>query len=51
MRIRSILNEKGITLIELLVVLVITAMTMAGIYRVFVSQTKTYTIQDQVMEV
>jgi prepilin-type N-terminal cleavage/methylation domain-containing protein len=36
MRIRSILNEKGVTLIELLVVLVITAITMAGIYRVFV---------------
>jgi len=31
--------------------LVITAITMAGIYRVFISQTKTYAIQDQVMEV
>jgi prepilin-type N-terminal cleavage/methylation domain-containing protein len=51
MRIRSILNKKGVTLIELLVVLVITAITMAGIYRVFVSQTKTYAVQDQVMEV
>jgi len=38
-------------LIELLVVLVIAAITMAGIYRVFISQTKTYAIQDQVMEV
>ena len=51
MRIRSILNKKGVTLIELLVVLVITAITMAGVYRVFVSQTKTYAVQDQVMEV
>jgi prepilin-type N-terminal cleavage/methylation domain-containing protein len=51
MRIRSILNKKGVTLIELLVALVIAAITMAGIYRVFISQTKTYAIQDQVMEV
>lgn len=51
MMIRSTLNEKGITLIELLVAMVIAAITMAGVYRVFVSQTKTYAIQDQVMEV
>jgi prepilin-type N-terminal cleavage/methylation domain-containing protein len=51
MRVRSILNKKGVTLIELLVVLVIAAITMAGIYRVFISQTRTYAIQDQVMEV
>jgi prepilin-type N-terminal cleavage/methylation domain-containing protein len=51
MRIRSILNKKGVTLIELLVVLVITAIVMAGMYRVFVSQTKSYAVQDQVMEV
>jgi type IV pilus assembly protein PilW len=51
MRIRSILNKKGVTLIELLVALVIAAITMAGIYRVFISQTKTYAIQGEVMEV
>ena len=51
MRIRSILNKKGVTLIELLVALVIAAITIAGIYRVFISQTKTYAVQDQVMEV
>ena len=51
MKIRLILNKNGVTLIELLVVLAITAITMAGIYRVFVSQTKTYAVQDQVMEV
>ena len=38
-------------MIELLVVLAITSIIMAGIYRVFVSQTKTYAVQDQVMEV
>jgi len=51
MRIRSILNKKGVTLIELLVVMVIAAIVMGGVYRVFISQTKTYAIQDQVMEV
>jgi len=51
MRIRSILNKNGVTLIELLVVMVIAAIVMAGIYRVFIGQTKTYAIQDQVMEV
>jgi prepilin-type N-terminal cleavage/methylation domain-containing protein len=51
MRIRSILNKKGVTLIELLVVMVIAVIVMAGMYRVFISQTKTYAIQDQVIEV
>jgi type IV pilus assembly protein PilW len=51
MKIRSTFNEKGVTLVELLVALVIAAITLAGIYRVFVSQTKTYAIQDQVVEV
>lgn len=45
------MNKNGVTLIELLVVMVIAAITMAGIYRVFIGQTKTYAIQDQVMEV
>ena len=45
------LNIKGITLIELLVALVICGMVIAGIYRVFVAQTKAYTVQDQVVEV
>ncbi len=51
MKIRSAPNEKGVTLIELLVGLVIAAITVAGIYRVFVSQTRSYAIQDQVTEV
>ena len=51
MKIQSTFNRKGITLIELLVALVIAAITLAGIYKVFVSQTKTYAIQDQVVEV
>jgi type IV pilus assembly protein PilW len=51
MMIRSILNKKGVTLIELLVAMVIAAITIAGIYRVFISQTRTYAVQDQVMEI
>lgn len=45
------LNEKGITLIELLVALIISAAVIAGIYRVFVAQSKAYTVQEQVVEV
>jgi type IV pilus assembly protein PilW len=44
-------NSKGITLIELLVVLVICAVLVGGIYRVFISQTRAYSLQDQVVEV
>jgi type IV pilus assembly protein PilW len=44
-------NIKGMTLIELLVAMVICAMVVAGIYRVFISQSKAYTVQDQVVEV
>lgn len=51
MKVQSIQNEKGVTLVELLVALVIAAITLAGVYRVFISQTKTYAVQDQVVEV
>ncbi len=44
------MNAKGMTLIELLVVLVISALLLGGIYRVFISQTKAYTVQEQVVE-
>jgi type IV pilus assembly protein PilW len=45
------INKKGITLIELLVGLVLCAIVVAGIYRLFVVQSKAYTVQDQVVEV
>jgi type IV pilus assembly protein PilW len=45
------LNRKGVTLIELLIALVICGMVAAGIYQVFVAQSKAYTVQDQVTEV
>jgi len=44
-------NDKGLTLIELLIGLVICAMVVAGIYRLFVAQSRAYTVQDQVVEV
>ncbi len=51
MRNGPIFNKKGITLIELLVAFVICAIVVGGIYRVFVAQTRAYTVQDQVVEV
>jgi prepilin-type N-terminal cleavage/methylation domain-containing protein len=45
------LNHKGVTLIELLVTLVIIGMVVGGFYRIFIAQSKAYTIQDQVTEV
>jgi len=45
------IDSKGITLIELLVALVICGVVIAGIYRVFVAQSRAYTVQDQVVEV
>jgi len=45
------LNQNGITLIELLVAFMICAIVVGGTYRVFVAQTRAYTVQDQVVEV
>ncbi|HVP79990.1 MAG TPA: prepilin-type N-terminal cleavage/methylation domain-containing protein [Thermodesulfobacteriota bacterium] len=44
-------KEKGVTLIELLVAMVITGIVIAGVYRLFIAQTRAYTIQDQVVDV
>ena len=46
-----VIKERGVTLIELLVTLVICSIVVAGIYRVFIAQSKAYTVQDQVAEV
>jgi len=51
MKIRLLLNRKGVTLIELVVGLIISGIVVAGVYRVFVAQSKAYTVQDQVVEV
>jgi len=49
------MNEKfkknqGITLIELLVALVISGVLLAGVYRTFIGQQKTFVVQDQVVD-
>jgi type IV pilus assembly protein PilW len=51
MKIQFIFNKKGSTLIELLIALVISGIVVAGFYRLFITQTKTYAVQDQVVEV
>ncbi len=51
MRMQWIFKQKGVTLIELLVALIISAFVMAAIYRLFIVQTRAYTVQDQAVEV
>jgi len=51
MKVENRFNERGLTLIELLVALVIFALALGGIYRIFVFQSRAYTVQDQVVEV
>ncbi len=47
----SILFKKnGVTLIELLIALVLSSILTAVLYRAFISQQKTYTVQDQVAD-
>jgi len=43
-------KNKGLTLIELMVALVITGILVAAIYRTFIGQQKTYTVQEQVVD-
>ncbi len=43
-------KEKGLTLIELLIALVISALLIAGLYRTFIDQQKTFTVQEQVVD-
>jgi prepilin-type N-terminal cleavage/methylation domain-containing protein len=44
------MNKRGLTLIELLIVLVISSILIAGIYRTFIHQQHTYTVQEQVVD-
>lgn len=44
------MNKRGLTLIELLVVLVVSSVLIAGIYRTFIHQQHTYTVQEQVVD-
>jgi prepilin-type N-terminal cleavage/methylation domain-containing protein len=47
---RTIVNRKGLTIIELLIALVIFSFVIAGTYRLFIAQSRAYTVQDQVVE-
>jgi prepilin-type N-terminal cleavage/methylation domain-containing protein len=43
-------KNKGITLIELIVALAISGLLVAGLYRTFIGQQKTYVVQEQVVD-
>lgn len=44
------MNRKGITLIELLVALSVSGILVAGVYKTFVAQQHTFTVQEQVLD-
>jgi type IV pilus assembly protein PilW len=47
----SVFNKRdGLTLIELLIALVLSSILIAALYRAFISQQKSYTVQDQVAD-
>lgn len=43
-------KNDGLTLIELLIALAVSAILMAGVYRTFIGQQKSYTVQEQVVD-
>jgi type IV pilus assembly protein PilW len=47
---KALANHNGVTLIELLVGLVISSMLVGGMYRLFISQSRAYNVQEQVVE-
>ncbi len=51
MTVRERLNNRGITLIEILVALVVFGFASAGIYRMFIGQSRAYAVQEQIVEV
>ena len=50
LKIHKISKVRGLTLIELLVAMAISAILIAAIYRTFIRQQKTYTVQEQVVD-
>ena len=47
---RQLRKDAGLTLIELLVALVLSSILIAALYRTFISQHKTYSVQEQVVD-
>jgi type IV pilus assembly protein PilW len=43
-------KKNGLTLVELLIALVLSSLLIAALYRVFISQQRTYSVQDQVAD-
>jgi prepilin-type N-terminal cleavage/methylation domain-containing protein len=43
-------KKNGVTLVELLIALVLSSLLIAALFRVFISQQKTYSVQDQVAD-
>jgi prepilin-type N-terminal cleavage/methylation domain-containing protein len=50
LKLPEINKVKGLTLIELLIAMAISAILIAAIYRTFILQQKTYTVQEQVVD-
>jgi prepilin-type N-terminal cleavage/methylation domain-containing protein len=46
----NLFKKNGLTLVELLIALVLSSLLTAALYRIFISQEKIYTVQDQVAD-
>ena len=49
-RLIKIEEDKGVTLIELMIALMMSGILIAALYRTFIGQQKTYTVQEQVVD-
>ena len=43
-------EDKGVTLVELMIALMMSSILIAALYRTFIGQQKTYTVQEQVVD-
>jgi prepilin-type N-terminal cleavage/methylation domain-containing protein len=50
LKMHKLKKDEGLTLIELMVAMAISAILIAAIYRTFIGQQKTYTVQEQVVD-
>ena len=49
-QVKTMLNSNGFTLVELMISVAMTGIILAAVYSVYTLQQKTYTAQDQVVE-